>query len=121
MSDLQSVNTHGIVGLDRLIVHFVAAQQALSATSDVYAADEIVSKARGHVEQHAILHAKNIFITDGLHVQLRALQSVKTGLNTVGRKAQSDFEVSLALFQYQISMITISLPVASHQVLRCCK
>ena len=89
-----SESVHSPPTLDRLITHFVAAKKSLSSTSQVYRANEIVQDARKALEEAAVLKAKNTFIRNGADEELHVLQAVGTGLDTVGREAQVDFQVS---------------------------
>jgi len=78
--------------LDRLVVYFVAAKRSLSSTSQVWRANKIVQEARRLVEEHAVLKAKNTFVRHGVEEQVNVLHSVGTGLETVAREAQVEFQ-----------------------------
>lgn len=79
--------------LEQLVEHFVAAKRSLSSTALVYRANEIVQDARGHIEECAILRAKNTFLRSGVDEQVNVLNSVRSGLDSVSAEAQVDFQV----------------------------
>jgi len=92
VSPSPNASIHEPATLDRLVVYFVAAKRSLSSTSQVSRADEIVRGARRLIEEHAVLKAKNTFVRTGVDEQVNVLHSVGTGLETVGREAQVEFQ-----------------------------
>lgn len=90
-----NASIHEPASLDTLVAYFVAAKRSLSSTKQVWRADEIVRQARRLVEEHAVLKAKNTFVRTGVDEQVNVLHSVGTGLETVGREAQVDFQTVL--------------------------
>lgn len=83
--------------LERLVTHFLAAKRSLSSTDQVYRANEIVNGARSHIEESAVLQAKNTFLRKGVDEEVHALHSVRDGLDTVGRTAELEFKVGFPL------------------------
>lgn len=88
-----SSSYHEASPLDRLVTHFVAAKRSLSSIALLYRANDIVKDARSHIEEVAVLRAKNTFVKDGAKQEIHVLYSVKDALDGISKEAQVDFQV----------------------------
>ncbi|KXL51498.1 MAG: hypothetical protein FE78DRAFT_135674 [Acidomyces sp. 'richmondensis'] len=78
-------------GLERLVVHFVAAKRSLACISHVQRAGELVSSSRSLIEETAVLNARNEFAWKGVDEQLETLEAIRDGIEDVGTKAMAEF------------------------------
>lgn len=79
--------------LEELIEHFVASKRSLASISHVWQANEIVATAKTQIEDIATINAKSGFLRKSIERQLVTLQSIKGGLDEVGRDVHADFKV----------------------------
>lgn len=78
---------------NRLVNHLIAAKRSLSATSQVYRANEIIPHARTCVEEITALSAKNAFLEHGIQRHLKTAVRVRRGLEQVKENGAEDFKV----------------------------
>lgn len=77
--------------LDTLISHLVAAKRSLSSISHVWRANEIVTAARSALEESVVVSARTGFLRRGLNNQLRLLYSVRTEVEEISLRGQTEF------------------------------
>lgn len=77
--------------LDTLISHLVAAKRSLSSINHVWRANEIVTAARSALEESVVVSARTGFLRRGLNNQLRLLYSVRTEVEEISLRGQTDF------------------------------
>ena len=82
--------------LERLVLHFVAAKKALTATQHVYRATELASSSRALVEEIAALNAKTAYARRGVDEQLETLREIRGAVADAGEKAGDEFKVTIA-------------------------
>lgn len=89
----QASPSRSIDELERLVLHFVAAKRSLSSTALVSRAHDVVTTARGLVEETAVLTAKNAFVRHGVLEEATVLVAVRDALDSIGRETDVDFKV----------------------------
>ena len=89
----QASPSRSIDELERLVLHFVAAKRSLSSTPLVSRAHDVVTTARGLVEETAVLTAKNAFVRQGVLEEATVLVAVRDALDSIGRETDVDFKV----------------------------
>jgi len=82
-------------GLERLIMHFVAAKRSLACISHVQRAGELVSSSRSLIEEIAVLNARNAFAWKGVDEQLEVLAAIRDGIEDVGTNAMAEFSATV--------------------------
>lgn len=88
----QASPSRSIDELERLVLHFVAAKRSLSSTPLVSRAHDVVTTARGLVEETAVLTAKNAFVRQGVLEEATVLVAVRDALDSIGRETDVDFK-----------------------------
>lgn len=77
--------------LDTIISHLVAAKRSLSSISHVWRANEIVTAARSALEESVVVSARTGFLRRGLNNQLRLLYNVRTEVEEISLRGQTEF------------------------------
>lgn len=77
--------------LDTLISHLVAAKRSLSSITHVWRANEIVTAARSALEESVVVSARTGFLRRGLNNQLRLLYNVRTEVEEISLRGQTEF------------------------------
>jgi autophagy-related protein 17 len=83
-------------GLDKLVTFFIAAKRSLSATTNVYRANEIVTAARDDLTENAVLSAKNAFLGRAISDQVAAVEAAHKGAELISVETHDDFQVGHA-------------------------
>lgn len=81
--------------LARLVAHFVAAKRALTTTTYVYRANEIVSAARQCLDDIDAATPQNTFLRGAISKQLTVLKSIRSGLEVAAEDGYADFQAML--------------------------
>ena len=75
------------------MTHFVASKRSLQTQTVLWRANEIVTSARGLLEENAIRAAKNTSVTNIVDDQVDALEAVRRGIDVVEADVQAEFKV----------------------------
>ncbi|KAL1596308.1 Autophagy-related protein 17 [Paraconiothyrium brasiliense] len=78
--------------LEDLVTHFVASKRSLQTQTILWRANEIVTAARGLLEENAVLAAKNTSIRNIVDEQVDALEAVRRGIDVVEADVQAEFK-----------------------------
>lgn len=79
--------------LERLLDFLLAAKRSLSATSQVWRANEIVSSARDALTESVLVRARSAFLREGIAEQVKLLYAIKGGVDRVAHRGRTEFEV----------------------------
>ncbi|KAI9837730.1 MAG: hypothetical protein M1819_006664 [Sarea resinae] len=81
--------------LDTLVAHLLASKRSLSSINHVWRANEMVTSARSALEESVILGARLGFMKRGIAKQVSVLDYVRSGLESVARDGQAEFQAVL--------------------------
>ena len=78
--------------LESLVSHLLASKRSLSSVSHVLRANELVTSTRKTLETNVITTARTEFLRSGIDEQVKVLEQVHVGSESVARKGNSEFE-----------------------------
>lgn len=79
-----------------LVEHLIAAKRALSSTSQVHRANELISQAKANIEQIAVRTARVEFTRNAIQKQLRIASDAHKALTKVKWRVDAEFKVGCA-------------------------
>ena len=94
----------------RLIDHLLAAKRSLTAISDVWRANELVTRAQEALEESVVLAARTSFINTAVASQIAFLTRVRTAIEDMGRKGHLEFEVCSEIV-WKASVLIVGKPL----------
>ena len=81
--------------LESLVSHLLASKRSLSSVNHVLRANELVTSTRKSLETNVITTARSGFLRSGIDEQVKVLEHVRTGSESVARHGNAEFAAFL--------------------------